>query len=132
VANIPLPFFYGNMAALWDYLFDLRDDQINVEAIREQLAACDISISDVFQFVQRKKLASPDDGDYRNILVNRQLDEILGNNSSVETVLFTSGKLSSLHQNTTNTLSGFKWFLKDWYNENGGTFEISGGIDGEG
>jgi hypothetical protein len=131
-ANVPIPFFYGNMATLWNYLFGLVGDQLIVAAIQAKLTEFDIGISDVFSFVQRLKMISSKDSDLRNIIVNRSIEGIFDPVSMVDTVLFTSGTVGGLTQDTVSTLSGFKWILQDWYNEHHIPVEISGSLNGQG
>ena len=128
--NNPIHFFYGNMNSLWGYLFPNLMN-ITIPNLQEQLRNHGISISDVFDFVQRKKMISPSDSDYRNIVLNSNLSHVFNSDSTISTLLFTSGKLKSFLSNTVSTLTGFRWILEDCC---GGIdeFKISGDITGDG
>ena len=129
--NNPVHFFYGNQNNLWKFLFNLNPDDITINNIKENLTNNNISISDVFSFVQRKKMISSDDSDLKNIVLNCSVLDIFNNNSSIETVLFTSGKLSTFFKTQTSTLTGFKWILEDC-GTNIEDFKFSGDISGNG
>jgi hypothetical protein len=129
--NNPTHFFYGNMNSLWNYLFPGIQGNIAIPFLQQQLALHDISISDVFSFVQRKNMRSAADSDLKNIVVNCNLSRLFDSSSSIKTVLFTSGKLDSFLSNSVSTLTGFRWILEDCC---GGldAFTISGDISGNG
>jgi len=129
--KIPLHFYYGNTNSLWDYLFSTKDIEINVQIIKDHLANCDISISDVYSFIQRKKLINPSDANIYNIVLNQDLKNIFTKESGVQTLLFTSGKLSSFLQNNVSALTGFRWIMEEYC---GGLKEyaICGELSGEG
>jgi hypothetical protein len=129
--NNPTHFFYGNMNSLWNYLFPGIQGNIAIPFLQQQLALHDISISDVFSFVQRKNMRSAADSDLKNIVVNCKLSRLFDSSSSIETVLFTSGSLNSFLSNSVSTLTGFRWVLEDCC---GGldAFTISGDISGNG
>jgi hypothetical protein len=129
--NNPTHFFYGNMNSLWHYLFPANQGNITIPFLQQQLALHNISISDVFSFVQRKNMRSAADNDLKNIAVNCNLSRLFDSSSSIRTVLFTSGKLDSFLSNAVSTLTGFRWILEDCC---GGrdAFTISGDISGNG
>lgn len=129
--NEPTHFFYGNMNSFWNYLFPGNQENIAIPFLQQQLALHDISISDVFSFVQRKNMRSAADSDLKNIVVNCNLSRLFDSSSSIETVLFTSGSLKSFLSNSVSTLTGFRWVLEDCC---GGldAFTISGDISGNG
>ena len=129
--NNPTNYFYGNMNDLWYYLFGLNGAGLTIPNFQASLNANRISISDVFSYVQRKKMISAFDNEYRNIVLNCKLKEVFNSESKVNTILFTSGNLNSFLSNTTSTLTGFRWILEDCCN--GLTkFQISGDISGNG
>ncbi|MBX3241189.1 MAG: hypothetical protein KIT80_16900 [Chitinophagaceae bacterium] len=129
--NNPINYFYGNTADLWYYLFGLSEDQITIPVLQENLLNNNISISDVFAFVQRKVMNKANDSNYRNISVNCNLKMIFENDSKIETVLFTSGSLTSFLGNIPDTLIGFRWILEECL---GGlnNFRITGDLEGVG
>lgn len=129
--NNPLHYFYGNMNSLWKYLFDFNQVEVTIPMIRETLKLNKFSISDVFAFVQRNRMISSSDQDYRNIVLNCRLQTIFDSNSRISTVLFTSGNLRSFFSGNISTLTGFRWIMEDCC---GGleNFEISGEITGNG
>ena len=129
--NNPVHFFYGNQNNLWKFLFNLNPDDITVNSIKENLTLNNISITDVFSFIQRKKMISSNDSDLKNIVVNCSILDIFNNDSSIDTVLLTSGKLSTFFNNQTNTLSGIKWILEDCGSKID-NFKFSGDISGNG
>ncbi|OYU82585.1 MAG: hypothetical protein CFE24_14685 [Flavobacterium sp. BFFFF2] len=129
--NNPTNYFYGNMNALWYYLFGLIDDEVTIPTIQASLLANDLSISDVFSFVQRRKMISAFDSEYRNIVLNCNLKNIFNRESGINTILFTSGNLGSFLNNTTSTLTGFRWILEDCC-DGLNNFSISGDISGNG
>lgn len=133
--NKPNPYFYGNNNDLWYYLFELNikpeSSNPNTNLLQIRLNSSKISISDVFAYVQRKKMIKPDDSQYHNIVLNSNLTKIFTPESKIHTLLFTSGSLRDLLNNTPNTLNGFRWILEEHYNglEH---FTISGDIEGNG
>jgi hypothetical protein len=129
--NNPTHYFYGNMNDLWFYLFGLNGGALTIQTIQEALNANDISISDVFAYVQRKTMISAFDSEYKNIVLNCKLKEIFNLESKINTILFTSGSLSSFLTNTTSALTGFRWILEDCCNELN-NFTISGDVNGNG
>lgn len=129
--NNPTHYFYGNMNDLWYYLFGLNGVEITIPGIQASIKDNDLSISDVFAFVQRMKMKSAFDSEYRNIVLNDNLREIFNPISKIKTILFTSGNLSSFLSNTTSTLTGFRWILEDCF-DGLNNFTISGDISGNG
>jgi hypothetical protein len=129
--NNPTNYFYGNMNDLWYYLFGLNLAAVNIPAIQASLNLIDLSISDVFAYVQRKRMISAFDSEYRNIVLNCKLKEVFNSESKINTILFTSGNLSSFLSNTTSTLTGFRWILEECCNGLN-KFQISGDISGKG
>ena len=129
--NNPTHYFYGNMNDLWFYLFGLNGGALTIQTIQESLNTNDLSISDVFAYVQRKTMISAFDSEYKNIVLNCKIKEIFNLESKINTILFTSGSLSSFLSNTTSTLTGFRWILEDCCNGLN-NFTISGDINGNG
>ena len=129
--NNPTHYYYGNMNALWDYLFGLNGAPVNIINIQASLNSNGISISDVFAYVQRQRMISAFDNEYRNIVLNCNIREIFNPLSQINTVLFTSGSLNSFLSNATSTLTGFRWILEDCCNGLN-NFTISGDITGNG
>ena len=129
--NSPRHFFYGNMDSLWRYLFPENIGDMTIPLLQQLLLAHSISISDVFSFVQREIMISSADTEYRNILVNCNLCRVFNEDSSINTILFTSGKLESFLSNAVSALTGFRWILEDCCSGLNG-FEISGEISGNG
>jgi len=129
--NNPTNYFYGNMNDLWFYLFGLIGEEITIPIIQALLLEYRLSISDVFAFVQRKNMIRAFDSEYRNIFLNFNLIEIFKKESNLNTILFTSGSLSSFLDNATSTLTGFRWILED-YNNGLENFQISGDKFGNG
>ena len=129
--NNPTHYFYGNMNDLWYYLFGLNSGALTIPTIQASLNDYSLSISDVFAFVQRKKMISAFDIEYRNIVLNFNLKEIFNPLSKINTILFTSGNLSSFLSNTTSTLTGFRWIIEDCC-DGLNNFTISGDISGNG
>ena len=111
--NNPTHYFYGNTNDLWFYLFGLNVGDINIPNLQTQLNINNMSISDVFSFVQRKTMISPLDREYRNIISNCNIANIFKNESQIHTILITSGSLNSFLTQTTSTLSGLMWILQD-------------------
>lgn len=111
--NNPTHYFYGNMNDLWFYLFGLNGAAITIPNIQAQLIATSMSISDVFSFVQRKKMNSALDSEYRNIISNCNIAKVFGSESKIHTILLTSGSLNSFINKTTSTLTGLMWVLQD-------------------
>ncbi len=129
--NNPTNYFYGNMNSLWYYLFGINDDEVTIPAIQESLFENGISISDVFTFVQRNIMNSAFDSEYRNIVLNCDLKNIFNPESTINTILFTSGNLSGFLNNNTSALTGFRWLLEDCC-DGLNSFSISGDISGQG
>ena len=129
--NNPVHFFYGNQNNLWKFLFNLNPDDITINNIKENLTKNNISITDVFSFVQRKKMISSNDTDLKNIVLNCSILDIFNKSSSIKTVLLTSGNLSTFFKTQTSTLTGFKWILEDC-ETNIEDFKFSGDISGNG
>jgi hypothetical protein len=129
--NNPTHYFYGNMDALWFYLFELEGAEVTIPSIQSLLKENSISISDVFTFIQRKKMNSASDNDLKNIVSNYNLKEIFNSNSKIKTVLFTSGRLSNFLNNNVSTLTGFRWILEECF-DGLHHFTISGDINGNG
>ena len=129
--NNPTHYFYGNMNDLWFYLFGLNGGALTIQTIQESLNAKDLSISDVFAYVQRKVMIRPFDSVYKNIVLNCKLKEIFNLESHINTILFTSGSLNKFLSNTISTLTGFRWILEDCCNGLN-NFTISGDITGNG
>ena len=129
--NNPTNYFYGNMNDLWFYLFGLDEALITIPTIQALLNANSLSISDVFAYVQRRKMISAFDSEYRNIVLNCSIGNVFNSESTIETILFTSGSLSTFMSNTISTLTGFRWILEDCINglEN---YKISGDKLGNG
>lgn len=113
--NNPTHYFYGNMKDLWFYLFGLNEVSLTIPNIQAQLYTNNISISDVFSFVQRKNLISPFDSEYRNIISNCIIAQVFDNKSNIHTILLTSGSLNSFLTNSTSTLTGLMWVLEDCF-----------------
>jgi hypothetical protein len=111
--NNPTHYFYGNMNDLWFYLFGLNGEAITIPNIQAQLNANNISISDVFSYVQRNKMISAFDSEYRNIVSNCNIEKVFHFESNIHTILLTSGSLNSFLTNTTSTLTGLMWVLQD-------------------
>ncbi len=111
--NIPTHYFYGNTAALWDYLFGLQGPALTIPAIRAALKKHKISISDVFSYAQRRVMRKADDAQYRNIVLNCRISEVFQPSSTIHTLLFTSGSLRTFLGNNTSALTGFRWILED-------------------
>jgi hypothetical protein len=129
--NNPTHFFYGNMNNFWKYLFSGNQVSITIPYLQQQLKNHGISISDVFAFVQRKRMISPSDQDLKNIVLNCEISNVFKANSGIRTILFTSGKLQTFFNNQVSTLSGFRWILEDCCGGLNG-FTISGEISGNG
>jgi hypothetical protein len=129
--NNPTNYFYGNMNDMWYYLFGLNGAGLTIPNFQASLNANRISISDVFSYVQRKKMISAFDSEYRNIVLNCKLKEVFNSESKINTILFTSGNLNSFLSHTTSTLTGFRWILED-YCDGLNKFQISGDISGNG
>ena len=129
--NIPLNFYYGNENNLWKFLFNLQQEEITVNSIIHQLNLYNISITDVFYYVQRAKMISPNDQDLKNLVLNKKIINIFNENSQISTILFTSGSLEKIFKESTSTLVGFRWLLSE-YLENFDALEFSGDITGEG
>jgi hypothetical protein len=129
--NNPTHYFYGNMNDLWFYLFGLNGGAGTIQTIQESLNTHSLSISDVFAFVQRKKMINAFDSEYKNIILNCNLKGLFYPESKINTILFTSGNLNSFLSNTTSTLTGFRWILEDCC-EGLNNFTISGDISGNG
>jgi hypothetical protein len=129
--NNPSHYFYGNMNDLWFYLFGLEGAEVTIPSIQSLLKENSISISDVFTFLQRKKMKSASDSDLKNIVLNCNLKEIFNTNTKIKTVLFTSGKLDDFLKNSVSTLTGFRWILEDCF-DGLHHFTISGDINGNG
>lgn len=129
--NKPTNYFYGNMNDLWDYLLGLSGNNVTVGNIQTLLKEKSISISDVFSYVQRKNMIKSEDKEYVNIVLNCDLKKIFDQESKIKTLLFTSGSLSNLRNNTTSALTGFRWILEDCC-EGINNFTISGDIKGDG
>lgn len=128
----PIDFFYGNMTDLWYYLFDIDSEIITVAKIREKLRASEMSITDVFAYVQRRKMKSANDTYYKNIVLNKKLTGLFNSSSKVETIMTTSGMLTHLlNMNTPNTITGFCWVLEQEFKDLS-QFKISGSTDGNG
>jgi hypothetical protein len=129
--NNPTNYFYGNMNDLWFYLFGLNGALITIPTIQALLNTNSLSISDVFAYVQRKKMISAFDSEYRNIVLNCSIGNVFNSESTIQTLLFTSGSLKTFISNSISTLTGFRWILEDCFNglEN---FKISGDKLGEG
>jgi len=127
----PLHFFYGNQNNLWKFLFNLNPNQITINSIKENLTKYKISITDVFSFIQRKKMKSSDDSDLKNIILNCSILNIFSNNSSIKTILLTSGKLSTFFKSQTSTLTGLKWILENCESDIE-DYKFSGDISGNG
>ena len=129
--NNPTHFFYGNMNSFWNYLFPGNVANITIPYLQQQLGNHGISISDVFAFVQRKKMISSADQDLKNIVLNCEISKVFNANSEVRTILFTSGKLQTFFNNQVSTLTGFRWILEDCCGGLNG-FTISGDVSGNG
>jgi hypothetical protein len=129
--NLPLNYFYGNTNDFWDFLLGLTGNNVNLQNIRNHLAEKNISISDVFAFIQRKIMKDSKDTNLYNIVVNCKINEIFNETSNIHTILFTSGSLKGILGNQPSSLIGFRWILEDCC---GGlsNFQISGSIDGNG
>lgn len=129
--NIPTHYFYGNTAALWNYLFGLQGPELTIPAIRAALKKHQVSISDVFSYAQRRVMRQADDAQYRNIVLNCRIGEVFQPSSKIHTLLFTSGSLRTFLGNNTSALTGFRWILEDCLH---GLeyFSISGSQDGNG
>jgi hypothetical protein len=119
------------MNSFWNYLFSTNQANITIPYLQQQLRNYDISISDVFAFVQRKVMINPNDKNYFNIVPNCMISRVFDESSSIDTILFTSGSLNSFLSNSVSTLTGFRWILEDCC---GGldAFTISGDISGKG
>jgi hypothetical protein len=95
--NVPpapvVDFYYGNKANLWNY-FGINP--VTVPNIHGFLTDNSISISDVILGTQRKVFNSATDSQLYNILPNTAFCHLLSSNSKVETVLFTSGRISGI------------------------------------
>jgi hypothetical protein len=130
--NTPLDYYYGNTKELWDYLLGLLDGAITVINIQLNLNTNQIAISDVFSFIQRKKMKDSSDTNLYNITVNCDLVKVFDTKSEIETILFTSGSLANFLSNTTSTLTGFRWILEECFINGLENFEVSGTKDGAG
>jgi hypothetical protein len=119
------------MNSLWGYLFPGNQANITIPYLQEQLSTNSISISDVFSFVQRRKMISAADSDLKNIVVNCNLSRVFDSDSAIRTILFTSGKLDAFLSNTVSALTGFRWILEECCGGLEG-FTISGEIFGNG
>ena len=111
--NNPNHYFYGNTNEIWFYLFGLNEGDIIIPNLQDHLNVNNMSISDVFSFVQRRKMKSPNDSEYRNIISNCNISNIFSNESQIHTILITSGSLSSYLTKKTSTLTGLMWVLQD-------------------
>ncbi len=129
--NNPTHYFYGNMNSFWNYLFPGNQANITISYLQQKLRNQGISISDVFAFVQRKRLISSADQDLKNIVLNCEISKVFNANSEVRTILFTSGKLQTFFNYQVSTLSGFRWILEDCCGGLNG-FTISGDVSGNG
>jgi len=129
--NNPTHYYYGNMNDLWDYLFAINGQNLTIPTIQAHLISNKLSISDVFEYVQRKNMISAFDSEYRNIVLNCNIVKIFDADSEIHSVLLTSGNLTSFLNDTTSTLTGFMWILEDC---GGGlkSFKISGDKSGNG
>jgi len=127
----PTHYYYGNTNSLWSYLFQLNNANFEIPFIQELLFENSISISDVFAYIQRKKMISPSDSDLKNIVINSKIMEIFNSHSNIQTLLFTSGQLTNFLENTTSTLTGFRWILEEHF-DGLNNFTISGNIHGNG
>ncbi len=132
----PIDFFYGNMPALWYYLFGLNNEQITVENIREKLSDLKMSITDVFAFVQRSIMKDGDDNQYVNIVLNSKVMDVFKESSKIDTIITTSGGLINLltvhrKRSPPSTLNGFYWIIKTHF-DTLSKIQISGQIDGKG
>jgi hypothetical protein len=127
--NNPFNYYYGNTADFWVFLFgEIPED---IDDLKHQLLQNGVSISDVFKYIQRKKMNNAADNNLYNIVLNCDVKRIFSNDSKISTLLFTSGNLSKLLNNQPSALAGFRWILEDCM---GGllNFEISGSFNGDG
>jgi hypothetical protein len=129
--NNPVHFFYGNQNNLWNFLFNINPVNITINQIKENLIHNNISITDVFSFIQRKSMINSDDSNLKNLVLNCRVLEIFDQGSSIETILLTSGKLATFFNAQTSTLTGLKWILEDC-GSNIEDFKFSGDITGNG
>lgn len=117
--KVNIDYYFGDSIDVWYYFFGIEDLQnaINpVELIRNTLVERSISITDVFEYIQRQGPEEGNVGNHGNLVLNTEIRRALSHGSGVKTIFLLSGELNSLTdvgEGNVNTTKGVYWVLQE-------------------
>jgi hypothetical protein len=122
-----IDFYCGSRRTVWRYILGVENNDFNTNTIQQRLEKNNISVSDVFNFIQRDTMNDSSSSRHKNIVLNSRIKEVFTADSKVDTLLTTSGSLSDIGNNAlVNTVKGLQWIFQN------DEYEISGDYKGNG